>query len=198
MDCISTSGSTEPFELLTAIYFPKLWSPSDPFLYRIGITMTAADKNGTIQDSLDVMSAFREFRIGDNGEYRLNGRHIELVTTEIDALHEIMTARENGYNSVRIASSLIDAESLRFCDETGILAHLSCDFTKDPSGTALNDMILACRNHPSIVAWNLPGLNDVNDENIRAIRKMDVARLVTLDDGKFSNPYVNRWQKNRN
>jgi len=194
MDIRSREESTETFELLTAIYFPKLWTPAEPFLYRVEIDLKADNLGiSEISDRMEIRTAFREFTRDEEGIFQLNGRKylvnpMKGISRSGDDLtrDRLVSAKEEGFNMILCESSGVSVELLEMCDDIGMLARIDC-------GWAFDDMITNLRNHPSIVAWNL-SMEKCGDEVIHAMRKLDVARLVILNENTFSNPYMNRWQ----
>jgi hypothetical protein len=117
----------------------KLWSPDDPVLYRLDLSVN--DK--TSEDDISVRFGFRDFRF-ENGYFRLNGKRIFLNGANFSThfpvgftvpLNESMLRRDvinlkaMGFNFVRIPFGCPNSRVLDIYDELGILVqqeHFGC------------------------------------------------------------------------
>ena len=151
---------------------PRLWSPADPYLYRVRVS-TVTD---TSTDTVVVTSGLR--RIEARGEQLfLNGERIYLrgvldqgywpgtglTAPSTDALlGDLALAAELGYNLVRKHLKFEEPLWLHEADRTGMLvwAEPACPsrFSADAAAAfdaQLDGMVERDGNHPSIVIWGL-------------------------------------------
>ncbi|ULQ51963.1 glycoside hydrolase family 2 protein [Flavihumibacter fluvii] len=111
----------------------KLWSPGEPFLYRITVSIERA---GCVEEQ-SVRFGFRDFRF-ENGFYQLNGKRIFLIGSNSSThypvgytvpLYEEMLRRDVvnmkalGQNFVRIPFGCPNPRIFDIYDELGILVH---------------------------------------------------------------------------
>jgi beta-galactosidase/beta-glucuronidase len=178
---------------------PRLWSPEDPHLYRIGARAESPD--GT--DEVTCTAGLRRITVtGD--EIRLNGRRLYLrgvldqgywpgsglSAPSLEALRRDLTlARAAGYNLVRKHLKLEDPRWLYFADQEGMLVWAEPPSTSrfSPESVAafrqgLASLVERDANHPCIVIWGCFneewGLDwRVNDD---PARQQAVAQAVDL------------------
>ncbi|MEA1949944.1 MAG: glycoside hydrolase family 2 TIM barrel-domain containing protein, partial [Planctomycetota bacterium] len=190
---------------------PKPWSPDDPFLYRMAVSLSASDK---LSDSRSVRFGFREFTFRD-GWFRLNGKRLILKSAHTAGHYpmglclppdremlrrELRMMKEMGFNCIRSLGRLMFPEQLDYCDELGLLVYeetyASWLWRDSPKmgrrfDDAVREGILRDRNHPSLVIWGL--LNEMQNTPIfrhaagmlPLIRKHDPSRLVMLNSGRW-------------
>ncbi|WP_228479842.1 glycoside hydrolase family 2 protein [Microbacterium abyssi] len=151
---------------------PRLWSPEDPHLYRVEITVG----DGELADRVIATTGLR--RIETRGEELvLNGSRLYvrgvldqgywpdtgLTAPDAEALRrDIALARELGYNLVRKHLKFEDPIWLQEADVTGMLvwAEPACPSRFSSEAAAafeaqLPAMVERDGNHPSIVIWGL-------------------------------------------
>lgn len=152
---------------------PKLWSPDDPYLYRV---QTVIRENGKSLDEISNPLGFRWFKFDAEQGFFLNGKSVKLRGTNRhqdyagianavpDALHvcDLEIIKENGFNFLRLADYPQDPSVLEAADRLGLLIWeeipivnlitISEAFSEN-SKTMLLDMIRQHRNHPSIIIW---------------------------------------------
>lgn len=151
---------------------PRTWSPEDPHLYEIEVSVRADGST----DTLVVTSGLRA--IETRGEHLfLNGERLYvrgvldqgywpdtgLTAPTAHALrHELTLARELGYNLVRKHLKFEEPLWLHEADRTGMLvwAEPACPSRYSPASAAafeaqLEGMVERDGNHPSIVIWGL-------------------------------------------
>ena len=127
-----TTG-TNIVEMDIAVPDHRLWSPEDPFLYRISTSI----KTAQCLEKKSVRFGFRDFRF-ENGYYRLNGKRIFLrgsnssthypisysVPLNGDMLRrDVINMKALGQNFVRIPFGCPNPEIFDIYDELGILVH---------------------------------------------------------------------------
>jgi len=181
---------------------PELWSPENPFLYRVSATV--GKLNHTVADF-----GFRSFAI-ENGEFRLNGKPIFLrgvlyqpyypgtlayPPSEDFVRREIYMMKEAGFNMVRCHAGVAPPILLRLADEIGLMVleepslgwvYGRLDFIGKPSLAEVTDMVRRDFNHPSIVAWGTISqgggdLAEMADLLARRALQMDGTRPVFGD-----------------
>lgn len=151
---------------------PHLWSPSDPYLYRV---TTIIDANG-VSDVIDNTLGFRWYSFDAANGFYLNGKKLVLhgtnrhqdLKSKGDALsaadhrRDMQLIKDMGCNFVRLAHYPQAAEVLRLADELGLLIWEETPIvnfiTRDPRFTAtatgmIHEMITQGYNHPSVVIW---------------------------------------------
>jgi beta-glucuronidase len=190
------------------------WSVEDPFLYRADIHLF--DERQELDDTT-VRFGLREFTVGPDGFFALNGKRIflkgaQFQTTEPltlafpptpDLARKIVeTAKELGSNFMRFQSGAVAPSILDTADEMGILvqAEPALARRKDFSGLEAQglrettEMLRRDRNRPAIVIWGM-----VNEQaaGMRVVykmcqvaRKVDPTRLITESAGGNSHYYV--------
>jgi beta-galactosidase/beta-glucuronidase len=170
-DSIATETRSDGSALIELpVPAPRLWSPEDPYLYRVRVLMHTAD--GT--DEVTCTAALRRIEV-TGGEVRLNGqrRYLRgvldqgywpgsgLTAPAPEALRrDITLARAAGYNLVRKHLKLEDPRWLHFADLTGMLVWAEPPSTSrySPESVAafrqgLESLVERDANHPCIVIW---------------------------------------------
>lgn len=157
------------------IQHPKLWTPEDPYLYRV-VSSIKTVKSGKTFDEITNPLGFRWFKFtGDKGfflngkPYKLWGasRHQDnrLIGNALpDALHvkDIQLLKSMGANFIRIAHYPQDPAVLEACDRIGVLASVevpivntiteSEKFYKNSLDMQI-EMVRQNYNHPSVIIW---------------------------------------------
>jgi hypothetical protein len=188
----------------------RLWSPDDPFLYDLKISLLDAD--GRPVDRIDSYFAMRNIRLGkdEKGVTRLllNGRFVfqlgpldqgfwpdGLYTAPTDdALrYDIEMMKKMGFNMVRKHVKVEPARWYSWCDKLGLLVWQDMPSAGNTTAEDRNQfekelerMILGLANHPSIIMW-VPfneGWGQYDSPRITQwIRKLDASRLVDHASG---------------
>ena len=154
---------------------PNLWSPANPYLYRIVTTIKDAGTNAVLDQSFSPLG-FRWFKFDADQGFFLNGKPLKLIGASRhqdyenlgnavpDALQvrDVELLKEMGGNILRVAHYPQDPVILEACDRLGILASVeipvvntiteSKAFT-DNCKQMLTEMIRQNFNHPSIIIW---------------------------------------------
>jgi len=168
--------------LETAITNPAKWSPEDPYLYTLLLTLE--DSSGKCLEIKACKLGFRsiEFRESDS-KLLINGKLTYLygvnrpdhhpvkgkALSREDILQDITTIKQFNFNCVRLSHYPPDPYLLDLCDEFGIMvideANLEThglggklDHNADWTGAyleRLTRMVLRDKNHPSIIMWSL-------------------------------------------
>lgn len=173
-------GQNEVFITMPELSRPRLWSPSNPYLY----TFTTVLKSGKTQiDKISDKIGYRWFEFKERGAFYLNGERLLLRGTHRheeysglgNALHDsihrkdIQLIKEMGANFVRLAHYPQAPEVYRACDELGLLVWDENPWCRGGMGPAewqdntkriFRNMILQNYNHPSIILWSIGNESD--------------------------------------
>jgi len=153
---------------------PRPWSPEDPFLYGIDVTVT--DDRGNVRDAISSYAGLRKAHIEGNRVF-LNSQPMyhRLVLDQgfypeglwtapsDDALkRDIELSLKAGFNGARLHQKVFEERFHYWADRLGYLtwgesSSWGCD-VNDPVGarnflTEWGEIVCRDRNHPSIVAW---------------------------------------------
>ena len=155
---------------------PNLWSPENPYLYKV--VTEIVDKKGNIYDRVENPLGLRWFSFDAKKGFFINGKPTKLIGTNrhqdflgkanavSDEIHrnDIKLLKDMGSNFLRIAHYPQDPAILEMCDKLGLVATLEIPFVnkaaanevgKQNTVNMLKEAIRFNYNHPSIVAWNL-------------------------------------------
>lgn len=158
---------------------PERWSPSEPMLYSLRITVA----NGEQSASDTIPLGFRHFEFAEKGPFYLNGKRLLLrgthrhedhagvaaAMTEDQMRQEMILIKEMGANFIRLGHYQQSRHILDLCDSLGILVWeeipwcrggLGGDQYKAQARSMLTNMIHQHFNHPSIILWGLGNEND--------------------------------------
>jgi hypothetical protein len=192
----------------------KYWSPDDPHLYRVDISIALEDK---VSDVWTHRFGMREFTIRDKKFY-LNGEPFYLKATFFEgvyptnlaypdsremAMREIRLAKEAGFNMIRPWRKPPPKMWLDLCDEMGMMTvgsmAIECmDFPFESArlpGWAENEIretILRDRNRTCVVQWELfnelkrPVLIQLLHPMSMLARKLDPTRMILDESGGWA------------
>jgi beta-galactosidase len=168
--------------LETTINNPKKWSPEEPNLYKLVLTLE--DSTGNVLEVKTCKLGFRsiEFRKTDS-KLLINGKLTYLygvnrpdhhptrgkALTRGDILQDIKTIKQFNFNCVRLSHYPSDPYLLDLCDEFGIMVIDEANLETHGLGGKLSHdaawagayverisrMALRDKNHPSIIMWSL-------------------------------------------
>ncbi len=162
--------------LTFSIANPKLWSPEQPYLYKL--VSEIVDTAGEVLDRVENPVGFRWFRFDPKEGFFINGKSTKLIGTNrhqdfygkanavSDEIHrnDMRLLKEMGINFLRIAHYPQDPAVLEMCNKYGFVATLEIPFVdkaaaneagKQNTVNMLKEAIRYNYNHPSIIAWNL-------------------------------------------
>ncbi|WP_298495947.1 glycoside hydrolase family 2 TIM barrel-domain containing protein [uncultured Algibacter sp.] len=155
---------------------PNLWSPDNPYLYKL--VSEVVDKKDNVLDRIENVVGFRWFSFDAKKGFFINGKQTKLIGTcrhqdfygkanaVSDEIHrnDMKLLKEMGSNFLRIAHYPQDPAILEMCNKLGFIATLEIPFVdkaaaneagKQNSINMLKEAIRFNYNNPAIVAWNL-------------------------------------------
>ena len=174
---ISDSGEAN---LSFTIQEPHPWSPETPYLYMAHIKYM---QNGQLLDEVKQKFGIRTVKVSKEGGFQLNGvtRKIKGVCLHHDLgplgaavnkaalIRQIKTMKNMGCDAIRTSHNMPSQMQMDICDSLGMMVMAeSFDmwlYPKCKNGYArffedwwkkdIENLILANRNHPSIIMWSI-------------------------------------------
>ena len=170
------AGQTQAFEqAFRGLRRPHLWSPTDPYLYRVVSAVADAGSPQSL-DEADNPLGFRWFRFDAAQGFFLNGQPLKLIGASRhqdfaglgnalpNALHErdVQLLKDMGGNFLRIAHYPQAPAVLQACDRLGILASEEIPVVNQITEseaffqnckTMQTEMIRQNFNHPCVIIW---------------------------------------------
>ena len=206
---IARAGGKLGAEIALPIPKARLWSPDDPFLYDLKVTL---EKGGQEVDSVASYFGMRKIALGkdDKGIVRptLNGKFLfqigpldqgfwpdGLYTAPTDEAlrYDIEMTRKLGMNICRKHVKVEPERWYYWCDKLGLMVwqdmpHASnkTDEEKRQFERELEQMIQTHWSHPSIVMWIIfnEGWGQYDTERlVQRVKEMDPSRLVNNASG---------------
>jgi hypothetical protein len=192
----------------------KYWSPDEPHLYHVDISITSG---GKISDRWTGRFGMREFTIR-NKRFTLNGKPIYLKATFFEGVYptklaypdskemaarEIKLAKQAGFNMIRPWRKPPPKMWLDLCDEIGIMTvgsmAIECmDFPFESAKlpvwveNEVRESILRDRNRTCVVQWELfnelkrPVLIQLLHPMSMLARKLDPTRMILDESGGWA------------
>ena len=180
---------------------PRLWSPADPYLYRV-TAETSVD--GRVTDALTERTGFRSPRMTPTGFF-LNGVRTDLrgvakhqeteehaaAVSPDDLRRDWDDLQALGVNFVRLAHYPHATLEYDLADEKGIVVwaengHSNAAAPTDTGDTITREMVRQNYNHPSICFWSVGNeaiskASDITtlEHYASTVRAQDTTRLVT-------------------
>lgn len=154
---------------------PHLWTPEDPYLYRVVSTIRNS-KTKEVLDELTNPLGFRWYQFTADKGFFLNGKPYKLWGASrhqdnmlmgnalSDALHvkDVRLLKEMGANFLRVAHYPQDPTILEACDRLGLLASVEIPIVNTITESAAFyhnskemqvEMVRQNFNHPSVIIW---------------------------------------------
>ncbi len=152
---------------------PKLWSPENPNLYQIRLSLK---KQGKTKDEITIPYGLRWFSADTENGFLLNGKPLKLIGTNRHqdqfpygiavpkSVHwnDIRLIKETGANFLRLAHYQQDDEVLKACDSLGLIVWEEIPVVdiisdsekfKQNAESQLKEMVRQHYNHPSVIFW---------------------------------------------
>lgn len=170
-------GDTYDFQTNTMeISNPNLWSPNNPYLYKVVAQIFSTDPSEQLLDEMVLPLGVRWFDFDDQNRFVLNGEPMKLIGTnrhqdlpekgnalsDDDHKRDFEKIKEMGFNFVRLAHYPQAKEVYRLCDELGLLVwteipivvHITQSeaFTNN-SLNMMREQIRQTINNPSVVFY---------------------------------------------
>lgn len=172
---LQPNSKTAFLQLPKAIQNPKLWSPEEPYLYKV--VTTISDKK--TKQQLDLFSSavgFRWFSFTADKGFVLNGKPTKLIGAnrhqdykdlanalpDVLAEKDMQLIKDMGGNVVRVAHYPQDQSVLEACDRIGLVAMVETPEVNRITETKAfeensiemqREMIRQGFNHPSVFIW---------------------------------------------
>ena len=191
---LSVAGATE---MNFDIEKPQLWSPESPYLYQV---RTRLYNDGDLLDEITNKMGIRTVSVTKEGGFQLNGvtRKIKGVCLHHDLgplgaainkaalIRQIKTMKDMGCDAIRTSHNMPSQMQMDLCDSLGMMVmaesfdmwiYPKCKngyarFFKDWSDRDIENLVLANRNHPSIIMWSIGNeIPEQNSEEGREISK---------------------------
>lgn len=205
--CIPELGIEQMVEVtdgaadITVAASPKLWSPENPYLYKVALEC--------MQDRVEDEIGFREIRV-EGREIYLNGQPIFLrgischedsvehgkALDDEERIENIKLAKELGCNFMRIAHYPHHENMAKLADKLGILLweeipvywaiRFEREATYQDAENQLKELILRDRNRASVIVWSVGNENVDTDERLSFMgrlaataKQLDSTRLIS-------------------
>ncbi len=146
---------------------PHLWSPDDPYLYKVETTVKV---DGRVRDVYETTTGIRDIEFDADRGFLLNGQPLKLKGVNMhqdhagvgaaipDALQawRIKQLKKMGCNAYRASHNPMTPALLDICDREGILVIDENRLTgiNEEHLRLLERMIKRDRNHPSVILWS--------------------------------------------
>ena len=159
---------------------PAFWTPEQPNLYLLRVQLM---ESGNIVDEIEQKVGIRTVKVSKEGGFQLNGvsRKIKGVCLHHDLgplgaavnkaalVRQIKTMKEMGCDAIRTAHNMPSQMQMDICDSLGMMVMAESfdmwNYPKCKNGYArffkewgerdIENLVLANRNHPSIVMWSI-------------------------------------------
>ena len=159
----------------------KWWTPETPYLYKL-IT-TIADSKGKVVDEKCIKTGIRTIRVTREKGFQLNGQtrklkgvclHHDLgplgvAINKAALIRQIKMVKQMGCDAIRTSHNMPSQWQMDICDSLGMMVmaesydmwiYPKCKngyarFFKEWSDKDMTNLVLANRNHPSIVMWSI-------------------------------------------
>jgi len=182
------------------LFNPALWTPREPVLYRVRITLFEAE---TPVDRAEVMAGagaavkgaamrwkaiewMEDFSYKELGEQELTLR----IREDMQAIYR------TGANCVRVFGAAPSEQMLSVCDQLGLAvlvevplinlpsSHLRNNDLRKKTEGLLTDLIEFGRKHPSVVGWGLGNGYDAHDSKAISFLQ-DMSRFIRAKDTRL-------------
>ncbi|MCR4853188.1 MAG: DUF4982 domain-containing protein [Prevotella sp.] len=159
---------------------PHLWTPETPYLYNVVVRLF---KDNELIDETTMKTGLRTIRVSADKGFELNGvsRKLKGVCLHHDLgplgaainkaalIRQIRLMKEMGADAIRTAHNMPSQWQMEVCDSLGMMVmaesfdmwiYPKCKngyarFFKEWSEKDITNLILAHRNHPSIIMWSI-------------------------------------------
>jgi len=173
----------------------RLWSPETPYLYKAVVSLYAGDN---IIDEKALRFGIRTVSVTAKGGFQLNGvtRKLKGVCLHHDLgplgaavnkaalIRQIKTMKAMGCDAIRTSHNMPSQMQMDVCDSLGMMVmaesfdmwvYPKCKngyarFFREWSDRDIHNLVVAHRNHPSIVMWSIG--NEIPEQGMQGGRQM--------------------------
>ena len=209
-------------QMAITVNLPQLWSPESPYLYTARIKYI---QSGELLDQVTQKFGIRTVNVSKEGGFQLNGitRKIKGVCLHHDLgplgaainksalIRQIKMMKEMGCDAIRTSHNMPSQMQMDICDSLGMMVMAESfdmwEYPKCKNGYArffkdwwekdITNLILANRNHPSIIMWSIGNEipeqgsakgKELSEQLQQACHRLDPTRYVTqgLDHAEAS------------
>ena len=188
-------AATGHVNYLFAVPGARLWSPETPYLYKALVTLYA---DGQKIDEKTQRFGIRTVAVSQKGGFQLNGqtRKIKGVCLHHDLgplgaavnktalIRQIRILKDMGCDAIRTAHNMPSQMQMDVCDSLGMMVmaesfdmwvYPKCKngyarFFREWADRDITNLVLAHRNHPSIVMWSIG--NEIPEQGMQGGREM--------------------------
>ena len=188
-------GGNGTAEMQLTIDRPHLWSPETPYLYKATVRLY---DNGQLLDEISENVGVRTVKVSKEGGFQLNGvtRKLKGVCLHHDLgplgaavnkaalIRQIKTLKDMGCDAIRTAHNMPSQMQMQVCDSLGMMVmaesfdmwiYKKCKngyarFFEEWSDKDIENLVLAHRNHPSIVMWSIG--NEIPEQGMKGGKEM--------------------------
>jgi len=186
---VLAQGKEKDFTCTMGVPIPRLWSPENPYLYKLVTKVFSGD---LVVDQYETRFGIRTISFDPNKGFFLNGKHVLLKGTDVhqdfagvgtavpDPLQvfRIEQLKAMGSNAIRCAHNPPSPAFLDACDSLGMLV-IDENRLMGSSPEELDElkaMIVRDRNHPSVFVWSLGNEEWVIEGNEKGARIISTMR----------------------
>ncbi|WP_142785523.1 glycoside hydrolase family 2 TIM barrel-domain containing protein [Changchengzhania lutea] len=221
LDFQSSAKASEALNMkLSEVYNPKLWSPENPYLYKLHISLLDRDNN--LLDKRRQNIAFRWVSVDANKGFFLNGKPYKLVGVNRHQDYEgfgnavpmhlqekdIHLIKNMGANVIRFAHYPHSQDLYKLCDELGILVWSEIPIVNKVTNTkAFFDTCLKVQeehlkqyyNYPSVVMFGY--MNEIflrqAFDNTSTKAEKETSKIYTYELAKLLEDFTRKHAPNR-
>ena len=174
-------GSDGSFHATFRLEQAQKWTPETPYLYTLTTSLTGED--GKVIDTKSIKTGVRTIRVSREHGFQLNGqtRKIKGVCLHHDLgplgaainkaalIRQIKMMKAMGCDAIRTSHNMPSQWQMEICDSLGMMVmaesfdmwlYSKCKngyarFFREWSDRDITNLVLANRNHPSIVMWSI-------------------------------------------
>jgi len=176
----------------------QLWTPETPYLYTLKANIQKSDKS--VVDTKEVRTGIRTVRTTREGGFQLNGQtrklkgvclHHDLgplgaAVNKAALIRQVKILKEMGCDAIRTAHNMPSQMQMDVCDSLGMMVmaesfdmwiYKKCKngyarFFREWADRDITNLVLAHRNHPSIVMWSIG--NEIPEQGSEEGRQISI------------------------
>lgn len=210
--CVLPGRSSTHVEIQLSVEQPHLWSPANPALHQVRVSLRSPD--GNLIDTRSERVGIRRIGFSRSGGFVLNGQPLRLRGTNrhqeypyagyaLPRLAQVRDARrikEAGFDYVRLSHYPQSPDFLNACDELGIVV-LNCipgwqflggERFRENCFEAARHLIRRDRNHACVIAWEL-SLNETQMDEAFMKKLRAIGHEEYPGDQMFTAGWLDRY-----